>query len=293
MKVFITGVKGFVGQELALQCEKQGMEVIGTDIFDSDEHGYHKMDIASSDNMADIIPEACGAVIHLAALSRDQDCRNNAVSCFSTNVIGTLRLMEAAQKREVANFIFASTEWVYDTFSEGEIKDEDSFIDIGKHKSEYALSKLVSEANLRQKYQHGFCNVTILRFGIIYGPRKSNWSAVESLLHAVNTRNVVEVGSLKTGRCFIHVADIAKGVVNSIGLTGFHIINLQGDRLIRLGEVIEVSRLITGKEPSIVETSPNNISVRNITNKMARTVLNWAPDYDLEKGLKSLVGTVT
>ena len=291
MRVFITGVKGFVGQEIALHCRKQGIEVMGTDIADGDEPGYYMMDITSN-SIADIIPEACDSVIHLAALSRDQDCRNNALNCFNTNVIGTLKLMEAARQRGVANFIFASTEWVYDIFLEDEIKDEDTFIDIAKHKSEYALSKLVSEANLRQKYQHGFCSVTILRFGIIYGPRKSNWSAVESLLHAVNTRDVVEVGSLKTGRCFIHVADIAKGVLSSIGLTGFHVINLQGDRLIRLGEVTELSKQITRKEPSIVETSPDNISVRNISNKMARTVLNWVPDYDLEKGLKSLVGTV-
>jgi UDP-glucose 4-epimerase len=290
MNVFITGVKGFVGQEVASQCKKQGMEVIGTDVFGGDEHNYYKMDIVSSDGLADIIPEACDAVIHLAALSRDPDCKNNGLNCFNTNVMGTLRLMEAVQKRKAANFIFASTEWVYDTFSEGEIKDEDSFIDIAKHKSEYALSKLVTEANLRQKYQYGFCNVTILRFGIIYGPRKSNWSAVESVFNTVGTKDAVEVGSLKTGRCFIHVADIAGGVIKSTGLTGFNLINLQGDRLITLGEIIEASKKITGKTPRVIEKDPNNVSVRNISNKRAKSVLNWEPQYDLEKGLRSLLG---
>jgi UDP-glucose 4-epimerase len=291
MRVFITGVKGFVGQELALQCEKQGIEVIGTDIADGDEHNYYKMDI-NSNNITEIIPEGCDAIIHLAALSRDQDCKNNAVDCFRINVMGTLNLMEAAQQKGAKNFIFASTEWVYDSFLEGEIKDENSFIDIAKHKSEYAFSKLVSEGNLRQKYQHGFCNVTILRFGIIYGPRKSNWSAVESLFHTVSTRDVVEVGSLKTGRCFIHVADIVKGVIKSIGLTGFHLINLQGDHLITLGNIIEVSKRITEKNPSIVEKNPENISVRNVSNEKARTVLNWEPEYNLKKGIESLIGTV-
>ena len=291
MRVFITGVKGFVGQELALQCEKQGIEVTGTDILGGDGHGYHKMDIASSNNIADIIPKACDAVIHLAALSRDQECRNNALNCFKTNVIGTLRLAEAAQQREVANFIFASTEWVYDTFSEGEIKDEDSFIDIAKHKSEYALSKLVSEANLRQRYQQGFCPVTILRFGIIYGPRKSNWSAVEALFHDTGAKDVISVGSLRTGRCFIHVSDLCSGIIKSIGLQGFNLLNLQGDRLIALRDVIECSKAIHGKNPEVVEKDPNNVSVRNISNKRAKILLGWEPRYDLEKGLRSLLTT--
>jgi UDP-glucose 4-epimerase len=291
MRVFITGVKGFVGQEIALQCEKQGIEVMGTDIVDGDDNNYYKMDI-NSNSITGIIPEGCDAIIHLAALSRDQDCKNNAIDCFKSNVIGTLNLMEAAQQKNVKNFIFASTEWVYDTFLEGETKDENSFIDIVKHKSEYALSKLVSEANLRQKYQHGFCNVTILRFGIVYGPRKSNWSAVESLFNAVNTRDAVEVGSTRTGRCFIHVSDIAMGVIKSIGLTGFNLLNLQGDRLITLGEVIEVSRKITEKKPAVVEKNPENISIRNISNKQAKTVLNWEPQYNLEKGITSLIGSV-
>jgi nucleoside-diphosphate-sugar epimerase len=291
MNVLITGAKGFVGQEIAMQCEKNGIKVLGVDIIDDDACNYHKVDVMSN-RIKEIIPEECDAIIHLAALSRDRDCKNNAYKCFNVNVMGTLNLMEAAQQKGVKNFIFASTEWVYDSFLEYEIKDEDSFIDIAKHKSEYALSKLVSEVNLRQKYQNGFCNVTILRFGIIYGPRKSNWSAVESIFHAVNTKEVVEVGSLRTGRCFIHVADIANGVIKSIGLTGFNLINLQGDHLITLREIIEVSKKITGKTPSLVEKSPENISLRNISNNKARTFLNWVPKYDLEKGLSSLIGTV-
>ena len=127
--------------------------------------------------------------------------------------MGTLNLMDAAHSRGVRQFIFASTEWVYDSFSEDEIKTEDSVIDIGKLDSEYALSKLVSEQNLRQRFAYGFCDTTILRFGIIYGPRFKNWSAVESLFHAVGTEQEVRIGSRQTGRCFIHVEDIAAGIL--------------------------------------------------------------------------------
>src|SRR5262249_8241749 len=149
-------------------------------------------------------------------------------------------------------FIFASSEWVYGDWKDASIvKDEDSLIDVQALNSEYALSKLVSEVNLRQKYQYGFCDVAILRFGIIYGPREKNWSAVESVFNAVKTQDEVTVGSLKTGRCFIHVDDIVVGIIASLGLKGFNVINLEGEGLITLGQIIETSKKILGKNPAV------------------------------------------
>jgi len=241
MKVVITGSKGFIGRELISQCKEREIEVIGIDIIENSEKNYYKAGITSKE-ISEIIPKGTDAIIHLAALSRDLDCRDKAYDCFNINVMGTLNLIEAAQKKNVKQFIFASSEWVYDNFTESEIKNEDSLINIANHKSEYALSKLVSEANLRQKYQHGFCPVTVLRFGIIYGPRKTNWSAVESLFNVVNIKEEITVGSLKTGRCFIHVSDIASGIIKSISLEGFNIINLQGNKLITLKDIFEISK---------------------------------------------------
>ncbi len=278
--LFITGAKGFIGKELIKHCEEKGIEYVGVDLPEVD---IRKKEIA------DLIPEGAGAIVHFAALSTDPLCKNNAFNCFDVNVMGTLNLMEAAEKRKVKQFVFASSEWVYDNCTENEIKTEDSVINIANHTSEYALSKLVSEANLRQKYQHGFCPVMILRFGIIYGPRKEGGSAIESLFGAVGSKEEISVGSLKTGRHFIHVSDIAEGIIKSIGLDGFNIINLSGDKLITLNEIIETSKKILNKNPKVIETTPQNISIRIISNDKAKKLLNWKPEIDLESGLKTLL----
>lgn len=292
MRVVITGAKGFVGQEIALQCKKKGIDVLGIDIVDTDERNYHKADITTY-GIKEIIPEECDAIIHLAALSRDKDCKNNAYNCFNMNVMGTLNLIEAAQQRGVKNFIFASTEWVYGTFLENEIKNEDSFIDIEQQNSEYALSKLVSEANLRHKYQNGFCNVSILRFGIIYGPRPSNWSAVETLFNDVRTKDTIFVGSLRTGRCFIHVSDIAAGTVKAIGMKGFNLINLQGDRFVTLGDIIETSQKLLNRTVAVTEKTPDDFNMRNVSNKKAKVLLKWEPQFNIEKGLRTLLDSTS
>ena len=239
--------------------------------------------------IASRIPEDVDAIIHLAALSRDPDCRDRGYRCFDTNVMSTLNLLDAAVQRSAKQFIFASSEWVYEGFEDGVWKTEESPIDITRHISEYALSKLVSEANLRQKYQHEFCPVTILRFGIVYGPRGENWSAVESLLNVVATQDEVAVQSKATGRSFIHVSDVADAILASVGTEGFEIINIQGERLITLGDIIEVGKRLTGRKPRVVERSPEQSTVRLVSGEKAWTLLGWKPVVGLEEGAESVI----
>jgi UDP-glucose 4-epimerase len=290
MKIIITGSESFVGKELISQLKNNNFEIIGFDSINVQpvDYEFHQVDIRNPE-IHKFIPEETDVIIHLAALSRDPDCRGKPYECFDVNVMGTLNLMNAASMKKVKQFVFASSEWVYDEFKENEIKDEEDFINISNHHSEYALSKLVSENNLRQKYEQGFCSVTILRFGIIYGPRKNNWAAVESILNTVKNQSEVKVGSLRNARRFIHISDIANGIRKSIGLTGFNILNLTGDKLITMKDLIEKSQIVLGKSVKIIETDPSQRNIRNPSNEKAKQILSWKPEIDLETGLKSIL----
>ena len=286
--VFVTGSESFVGKELLRQCDSRGVAVTGIDVRGGGRADCAIADIRSPD-LATQIPLGVDAVIHLAALSRDADCRERAYECFDVNVMGTLNVMRAAQQRAAKQFIFASSEWVYDSFDSERRKSEDDPVDIAKLDSEYAISKLVCEANLRQQHRRGFCPVAILRFGIIYGPRLENWSAVESILNAVATRDEVTVGALSSGRHFIHVADIADAILASVGLPGFQVLNVQGRDLITLGQIAEVAKALLGRNPRIVEKSPGDFNRRPVSSRLAQSVLGWQAQVGLEAGLKSVV----
>jgi len=280
MNIFLTGSDGFIGKEVAAACATRNINVVEADL----KNGF---DIRAKD-IAERIPENVDAIVHLAGLSNDTMCKNNGYACFDINVLGTLNLIEAAAEKKAKQFIFASTEWAYDNCTLEEVKTEESLINIQNLSSEYALSKLVSESNLRQKYQHGFCPVTILRFGIVCGTTGEKKSAVESLFLSVKDRDEVSVGSLESGRCFVHVSDIAAGVSKAIGLPGFEIINLAGDRLVTLREIIEVSKRVLRKDPKVTETAPQNVSVRNISNAKAKSLLGWKPEVTVETWLARL-----
>jgi len=287
MKVFVTGSASFIGRELIQQCLANDISVIGVDVVDSGEENCYIADIRDP-KIIDLIPEDVDALIHLAALSRDSDCCNRGYDSFDINVMGTLNLIEAAQIKKVKQFIFASTEWVYTELEDSQEKTEESYIDIRMLTSEYALSKLVSEVNLRQKFDHGLCPVTILRLGIIYGPRADNWSAVEALLNGVASSEEVAVGSLETSRRFIHVADVARAFRLSIGLDGFNIINIQGAKLISLGDVIDISKSLLGRTTKIYEKDPANSSIRSISNRRAKELIGFESNIDLEQGVISV-----
>ena len=278
MSIFLTGTESFIGHALLRACLAQGIPVVGVDSNAPDNDISKGADIRDA-SIADLIPEGA-TVVHLAAISRDPDCRSDPKNAFDINVNGTLNVAAAARKRSAAQFVFASSEWVY-----GDVRNDEA-IDATAMKSEYALSKIVGEQLLKLT-----CNgapVTVLRFGIVYGPRPANWSAVEALFNAVRTRDEVTVGAKATARRFIHVDDIASGILASRGRTGFEVFNLSGDRTVTLGEIVEHSARLLGRSVGVVESNGSQPSVRNPDNSKARAVLQWAPRIDIEAGLADL-----
>ena len=287
--ITITGSESFIGSRLAAALDSRGEQWTGIDTI-ARHPRTRRADIRDA-AVADGIAEA-GTLVHLAAISRDSDCRQDPRGAFDVNVGGTLNLIEAARRRGVRHFVFASSEWVYGEVANDEVQREDSPLDATRLVSEYALTKLAGERLLAGAARRGdFASVTILRFGIVYGPRPSNWSAVEMLHDAVSYKDLVEVkGSLATARRFIHVEDICTGILASVenAPAGFSVFNLSGDRLVSLGDVIEESMRLTNRRPRVIEGAPQSVSIRNPDNTKARAALDWAPKLDLASGLATL-----
>ncbi|HYR89072.1 MAG TPA: NAD(P)-dependent oxidoreductase [Terriglobia bacterium] len=288
MKLVLTGSESFIGKALKRQCQEEGVETFGIDVAPSQESNHRQMSICSPE-IAQAIPRDADALVHLAAVSTEKACRADARVAFDVNVGGTINLVRAAQARGIKQFIFASTEWVYGEVGNSDTQTEDSPIDANRFTSEYALTKIVGERLLWLAHMRDTLSVTVLRFGIVYGPRPSNWSAVEHLFHAIRTTNAVEVGSLRTARRFIHVSDIASGILRAVGRNGFETFNLTGNVLITLRDIIEQSSAVLGCLPQVIERDPAAVSIRNPDNQRAREVLRWDPAIGLKEGLLTLV----
>jgi UDP-glucose 4-epimerase len=289
MTIFLTGSSSFVGSELIRHCRQRGIDYVGVDAAPPADANCRQVDIRSP-AVVEAIPEDVDAVIHLAAISRDQDCKRDPAAAFDVNVGGTLNLIRAAQPRQARQFIFASSEWVYGNTAGDQVQTEETAIDANQITSEYALTKIAGERLLFAAHQRGLCPATVLRFGIIYGPRPKPMCPVEGLFDEVRTRDTVEVNcSLKSGRRFVHVSDIADGLLAAVGRTGFEVFNLTGNTLITFGQVIETSARLLGRTPRVVEKNAHVLNVRNPDNAKVRRALNWAPRIDLAAGLATLL----
>jgi nucleoside-diphosphate-sugar epimerase len=284
LSLFLTGTESFIGRALLCACRRHGIHVTGIDSNAPDTAVSTRADIRDP-AVADLISEGA-TVVHLAAVSRDPDCRADPKGAFDVNVNGTLNVAAAARRRNAAQLIFASSEWVYGDVRNDEVQVEEQSIDVTGMKSEYALSKIVAEQLL--KLTSNGSAVTVLRFGIVYGPRPANWSAVEALFNSVRTNDEVTVGARATARRFIHVDDIASGILASRGRAGFEIFNLSGDRPVTLGEIVDTSARLLGRRVRVLEKNPSQPSVRNPDNTKARSALGWAPSFGIEEGLTDL-----
>ncbi|MDH4173809.1 MAG: NAD(P)-dependent oxidoreductase [Betaproteobacteria bacterium] len=290
MNVAVTGAASFVAGALHRYCLDRGIGWCGIDAAPPGPRHAWQLDITRP-GWWEQLPGGIDAIIHLAAISRDFDCRRDPVRALEVNLGGVCRVAEAAAALGIRQVVFASSEWVYGDAGDA-LRTEHDAIDAASLTGEYALSKLAGERLLAMAVERGrVAAATVLRFGIVYGPREANWSAVEALDHAVRTRESVEVGSLATARRFIHVDDIASGIVAAVGRDGFEIFNLTGDRLVTLGAVIETSARLHGRSPRIAERAAHQASIRNICNAKARRLLAWEPRIGLPAGLASLHAT--
>lgn len=288
MKIAVTGAASFIGSALHSYCETHGVEWVGVDLAPPGPHHAISADISEPGWEAGL-PAGVDSLVHLAAISRDIDCRSDPARAIAVNLTGTWRAIEAARTCRIPQIVFASSEWVYGDI-DAELKNETSPIDASSLNGEYALTKLAGERFLAIAAAQGaVAAATVLRFGIVYGPRKANWSAVEAMSDAVAHRDRIEVGSLDTARRFIHVDDIASGIGAALGRSsGFEVFNLTGNRLVTLGSIISESVRLHGRSPAVDERTPGRPSVRNVDNAKARRQLGWEPRIGLRQGLESL-----
>ena len=281
----VTGSSGFVGEKLALVAINEGYEVIGIDFKKSKKLSCLQLELdLTSENFFDEIPEN-STIIHLASLSTDGACRANPLLALDANLRATALVLENAVKSKASHFVFASSEWVYPEHPTVVVQSEKDELKLTSLNSLYAMTKLFGESLIRvdSKIPH-----TILRFGIVYGPRFPPGSAAESIAWKIHLNEEVKIGSKKTARRFIHVNDLINGIIKCIeigpSLLNQKIMNLSGAELVSLDDVAEASNQILKKSTRIIETG-GITSIRNPLNALAFELLGWKPKIDLKVGL--------
>jgi nucleoside-diphosphate-sugar epimerase len=281
----ITGSSGFVGERLALRAIREGYKVIGIDLKKSMKLSCLQLELnLTSENFYAEIPEK-STIIHLASLSTDGACKANPPVAIDANLRAIALLLDNAMKSKSSHLIFASSEWVYPELSNIIAQNEKDELKLTSLNSLYAMTKLFGESLIRVDSKVPY---TILRFGIVYGPRFPPGSAAESIAWKVYSDEEVKIGSRNTSRRFIYIDDLISGILNCIetgpSFLNQKIINLSGSELISLDNLVNTSNEILKKSVQVNEGS-DTPSIRNPVNDSALELLCWKPKIDLKSGL--------
>lgn len=111
MKALVTGSAGHLGEALVRTLRGQGDEVVGLDIQAS-----ATTDIVGSitdPQLVRLAMDGVESVFHTATLHKPHIVTHSKQEFIDTNISGTLCLLEAAVKAQVAAFVFTSTTSVF------------------------------------------------------------------------------------------------------------------------------------------------------------------------------------
>lgn len=313
--VLVTGATGFLGGALALRLASEGTRVRALarrpekGVFLRDIQGVEMVqgDITDAEQLRDPFA-GCDLVFHVAASTGGtlEKQRTN-------NVLGTRNIADAAAHAGVKRLVHVSTIAVYGYRLSGDVTEDMSH---NPGDDPYNITKSEAELELREIASRHNLPYSIIRPGMIYGPRSNMWT--KNLFTLAKHRPTPFVGDGNGSAFPIYVDDVTDMMVvlathpAAVG-EAFH---CTPDPSPTWREFLSAYARLAGHQrwlsippfvfkalASVVSTfaKPQTqakalpdllfMSQQQLTFKMtkARDLLNWKPTTDLEAGVQKCV----
>jgi len=291
----VTGAAGFIGSHMVDLLLREGVRVHAIDNLSSGrlenlahQEGNPDLDIRVQD-LRDIEPtdsvfKDATYVFHFAGMGDIVPSIDQPTEYLSVNVMGTVRVLEAARNARVEKFVYAASSSCYGLATELPTTEQ-ARIDT---QYPYALSKYLGEQALFHWGQVYGLPVVSIRMFNVYGPR-SRTSGAYGAVFGVFLKQVLArkpftvVGDGTQTRDFVFVTDVVKafwqaarsrysGEIYNLGAGAPQLVN----RLVELmggGEVVHLP-----KRPGEPECTWADIS-------KIQAHLGWSPSVSFEEGV--------
>ncbi|GHT33628.1 NAD-dependent epimerase [Endomicrobiia bacterium] len=306
MSILVTGAAGFIGSKVCELLATSGEDVVGIDninnYYDVKVKKYrldglkklknikfYKVDIEIKKDIEKILNEhKCKAIINLAARAGVRYSMENPFTCVSTNIMGTLNLLDIARENKIKKFILASTSSLY----AGQKMPFVESLAVNTPISPYAASKKGAEAMCYSYHYLYGIDVSVLRYFTVYGPAGRPDMSVIRFIKWIDEEKPIELfGDGSQTRDFTYVEDIAIGTIKALKKVGFEVVNLGGNKPYKLSYMINLIEKNLNKlanydykpfcKADIVATWANI--------DKANKLLQWTPKVSLEQGIGKTV----
>ena len=300
MRIFVTGVAGFLGSHLAERLIELGHEVVGIDNMiggdiENVSRGvdFHTCDCCDRTTVQKLMRD-CDAVYHCAALAYE------GLSVFSPHLVtrsivdASISVFSAAIANEVKRIVFCSSMARY---GQNQVPFLETYAPAPQ--DPYGIAKVAAEQLLRNLCEvHGVEYVIAVPHNIIGARQKYNdpYRNVASIMTnlMLQGRRPVIYGDGTQRRCFSFVQDCIEPLIlmleadNVVG----EVINIgPDDEFVTINELFSTLQGITGYNgsPIYVADRPQEVKDANCSSEKAKSLLGYNPQTGLTDGLRSIV----
>lgn len=296
MKILVTGAAGFLGSHLVTKLVHDGHEVIGIDdlstgiIENVKNHArfkFIKHDVRDFD-----VPEV-DLIYNLASPASPIHYQSNPVKTFETNIIGVIRMLQAAKDQKI-KIIQASTSEVYgDPLVNPQAESYWGNVNPIGLRACYDEGKRASETISFDYLRQFGVDVRIVRIFNTYGPNMAigDGRVVSNfIVQALRNQEITVYGNGDQTRSLCFASDLIEALICVMELkenpkTPINIGNPNEIKVIDLARKIvfltESSSVISHQK--LPEDDPQQ---RKPDISLAKELLRWEPKTNLEDGLR-------
>lgn len=306
MRIFISGVAGFLGRELAKALIKDGHEVVGNDNFIGSEVDdipsgieFHKID-CNNIGALKILMKNVDIVYHLACTPHEG---LSVVSPYENTYNGyaaSAAMISAAITNGIKRIVFTSSMARY---GKGVPDKDGKFIPFTEDMitapvDPYAIGKVASEDLLKLMSKvYGIEHVIAVPHNIIgkqkYDDPFRNVAAIMCNLMLMGRQPII-YGDGQQKRCFSFVDDVVEPLIQ-MGMAdncNGEIINIgPDDNFITINELSKIIADLIGFDlhPIYVPDRPQEVKHATCSANKARKLLGYDPKVQLKDGLKQMI----
>ena len=302
MNILVTGGVGFIGHNVVSRLEDLGHDVLIIDnmtnygIIPEDEINYlygertkkiysvcHPYDIENAipiDRTFDSFKP--DIVIHLASFPRQKVVNSNPSFGARVMIEGLLNLCEASKRNSVEKFVYVSSSMVYGDFADDVTEDAEC-----RPQGMYGIMKLAGEWLVKDYYDKGAFDYTVIRPSAVYGPCDVEDRVVSKFLLAALRDETIMVNGPKETLDFSYVDDVADGIVAATlsHNTANKCYNVTRGASRTLLEAAELAVKLAGKGTIEVRDKDSDFPSRGALNiDAARKDFGYDPKVDIEEG---------
>jgi nucleoside-diphosphate-sugar epimerase len=300
MRALITGGAGFIGSTIAKELALTGAEVVVLDNISSGYRinidGHQGIRLIEKDIRDSAAVEAAvvGAdvVFHLAASVGNKRSIDEPVNDAEINVIGTLRVLEAARRVGVSKVVISSSAGIF-----GELKTLPICEDHpAEPDSPYGASKLCAEKEgLAYAKLYGM-KVVCLRYFNVYGPSQ-RFDAYGNVIpifvfQMLRGEPLTIFGDGEQTRDFVNVRDVVQANIKAAmtpDVTGAF--NIGSGTRISINALVKMLSAASGLNPVVRRGPPRAGDVRDSLAQIsaARNTFGFEPCVSMEEGLAEYI----